>query len=74
MKITAFNYITGNFQEKSIVPENLSKCLIGRNPNCDFILNSPEVSRVHGIIIYQQNQYYKSLHKRLKRFAPYKSR
>ncbi|MEO1374733.1 MAG: FHA domain-containing protein [Cyanobacteria bacterium J06635_10] len=58
MKITAFNYITGNFQEKSIVPENLSKCLIGRNPNCDFILNSPEVSRVHGIIIYQQNQYY----------------
>ncbi|MEM9924371.1 MAG: FHA domain-containing protein [Cyanobacteria bacterium P01_D01_bin.50] len=58
MKITAFNYITGNFQEKTIVSDNLSKCLIGRNPNCDFILNSPEVSRVHGIIIYQQNQYY----------------
>lgn len=60
MKIKAFHYITGSFQEKSIVPieENLSWCLIGRHPNCDFILNSPEVSRVHGIILYQDKKYY----------------
>ncbi|NJN07112.1 MAG: FHA domain-containing protein [Richelia sp. RM2_1_2] len=60
MKITAFNYIKGSLQEKSIVPieNSLSWCLIGRHPNCDFILNSPEVSRVHGIILYQEKAYY----------------
>ena len=60
MKLKAFNYITGKFQEKTIVPvrENLFKCLIGRHPNCDFILNSPEISRVHGMILHQQKQYY----------------
>lgn len=60
MKIKAFNSITGSFQEKTILPgeENISKCLIGRHPNCDFILNSPEVSRIHGIILYQQKKYY----------------
>ena len=60
MKIKAFNHITGYFQEKTIdlEQENPSKWLIGRHPNCDFILNSPEVSRVHCIILYQQKQYY----------------
>jgi len=60
MKITAFNYIAGTFGEKTIIPieKTLPKCLIGRNPNCDFILNSPEVSRVHGIIFYQDQKYY----------------
>ncbi|BAY87542.1 hypothetical protein NIES267_70660 [Calothrix parasitica NIES-267] len=60
MKLKAFNYITGDFLETTIVFEeqNPSKCLIGRHPNCDFILNSPEVSRVHGIILYQQQAYY----------------
>jgi len=60
MNIKAFNHVRGYFQEKTIilVEENSSKCLIGRHPNCDFILNSPEVSRVHGIIIYQQPKYY----------------
>ena len=60
MKISAFNYIAGTFQEKTIIPtdENLSWCLIGRHPNCDFILNSPEVSRIHGMILYQDKNYY----------------
>lgn len=60
MKIKAFNYITGYFQEKLIelTEENPSKFLIGRHPNCDFVLNSPEVSRIHGIILYQENEYY----------------
>ncbi|MGB3756391.1 MAG: FHA domain-containing protein [Rivularia sp. (in: cyanobacteria)] len=60
MKLKAFNHITGFFQEKTVdfEEENLSKCLIGRHPNCDFVINSPEVSRVHGIILYQQEKYY----------------
>lgn len=60
MRLTAFNYISGICQEKTIeaVEENLSKYLIGRHPNCDFILNSPEVSRVHGIILYHNQNYY----------------
>ncbi|MDY6900818.1 MAG: FHA domain-containing protein [Cyanobacteriota bacterium] len=60
MNIKAFNPETGDFHEKNIIfaDENPSKCLIGRHPNCDFILNSPEVSRVHGMIIYQQSKYY----------------
>ncbi|MEO1430709.1 MAG: FHA domain-containing protein [Cyanobacteria bacterium J06633_8] len=60
MKIKAFNYITGYFQEKLIefTEENPSKCLIGRHQNCDFVLNSPEVSRIHGIILYQEKKYY----------------
>lgn len=60
MKLKAFNHTTGDFVETTIGLEeqNPSKCLIGRHPNCDFILNSPEVSRVHGIIMYQQEAYY----------------
>ncbi|AFY58019.1 flavodoxin reductase family protein [Rivularia sp. PCC 7116] len=60
MKIKAFNYITGYFQEQliEITEENPSKCLIGRHPNCDFVLNSPEVSRIHAIILYQDKKYY----------------
>ena len=58
MKITAFNHLTGTLQEKifSSKTENLQRCLIGRHPNCDLILNSPEISRVHGILFnYQEN-------------------
>lgn len=32
--------------------------LIGRNPKCDLVLSSPEVSRVHGRILYVDGQYY----------------
>ncbi|MEL6459851.1 MAG: FHA domain-containing protein [Cyanobacteria bacterium J06621_15] len=60
MNIKSFNYATGDFQEKNIMfgEEEPSKCLIGRHPNCDFILNKPEVSRVHGMIIFQDLKYY----------------
>ncbi|MEM7714186.1 MAG: FHA domain-containing protein [Cyanobacteria bacterium P01_A01_bin.68] len=60
MKLKSFNHTTGDFLETTIALEeqNPSKCLIGRHPNCDFILNSPEVSRVHGLILYQQQVYY----------------
>ncbi len=32
--------------------------LIGRTPHCSLRLNSPEVSRVHGRILYREGQYF----------------
>lgn len=60
IKIRAIYYQTGESQEKVLTPETLTQGggLIGRNPNCDLVLNSPEVSRVHGRILYQGGQYY----------------
>ncbi|MEO1185649.1 MAG: FHA domain-containing protein [Cyanobacteria bacterium J06636_27] len=60
MKIKAVNYLTSSFQEKTLTPqlENLDKCLIGRHPNCDLVLNAPEVSRTHGMIYAYEHQYY----------------
>jgi hypothetical protein len=60
IKIRAIYYQTGESQEKILTPETLTQGggLIGRNPNCDLVLNSPEVSRVHGRIMYHAGQYY----------------
>ena len=60
MKIKVINYQTSSCQEKIISPEieSLNKCLIGRHPNCDLVLNTPEVSRVHGMIYAYEQQYY----------------
>lgn len=60
MKITVFNLQKGSLQEKSLVTSNNKPGIfvIGRNPNCDLILNNPEVSRVHGLIHYFQENFY----------------
>ncbi len=60
MKITVFNPTKGLLQEKSLIPstDKPSLFLIGRHPNCDLILDTPEVSRVHGLINYFQQNYY----------------
>lgn len=60
LKIKVINYQTGESHEKKLPPEILiqSGVLIGRQPSCDLILSSPEVSRVHGKIKYQRGQYY----------------
>ena len=51
---------TGESQEKKLTPETLIEGggLIGRHPSCDIVLTSPEVSRVHGRIVYKEGQYY----------------
>jgi hypothetical protein len=51
---------TGKSQEKNLTAEMLIQGggLIGRHPSCDIVLNSPEVSRVHGRIVYKEGQYY----------------
>ncbi len=60
MKIKALNYQTNSSQEKVLIPERgvLNKCLVGRHPSCDLVLNAPEISRVHGAIIYYDGHYY----------------
>ncbi len=60
MKITAFNHLTGALEEKilSSKTKNMERCLIGRHPSCDLNLKSPEISRVHGIIIGFEGNYY----------------
>jgi hypothetical protein len=51
---------TGTSQETYLTPDILIQGggLIGRHPTCDIVLNSPEVSRVHGRIVYKGGQYY----------------
>lgn len=51
---------TGESQEESLTPETIIKGggLIGRHPSCDIVLNSREVSRVHGRILYREGHYY----------------
>jgi hypothetical protein len=60
MKIKAINSQTASFLEKVLQPEAgiPGECLIGRNPECGLVLNSPEVSPVHGRIVFQQGRYY----------------
>ena len=60
MKIIAFNQLTRVFQEEtiSLKTENLQRYFIGSSPNCDLILNSLEISSIHAIILYSQDNYY----------------
>jgi len=60
LKIKVIHYPTGESQEKNLTPETLIEGggLIGRHPKCDLVLNSPEVSRVHGRLLYKAGQYY----------------
>ena len=58
LKIKAINAETGEFKEKLLTVETGMEgdCLIGRHPSCDLVLNSSEVSRVHGRICLQDGQ------------------
>ncbi len=60
MKIKAINYQTSSCQEKVLTTETetLNKCLIGRHPNCNLVLNAPEISRIHGMIYSYEQEYY----------------
>lgn len=60
IKLLIIDDQTGESQETSLTPEALIQGggLIGRHPSCDIVLDSPEVSRVHGRIVYRQEQYY----------------
>ncbi|MDJ0702302.1 MAG: FAD-binding oxidoreductase [Leptolyngbyaceae cyanobacterium MO_188.B28] len=60
LKAKVVNYHTSEFYEETLTPQanGRNECLIGRHPNCDLILNSPEVSRVHGRVLFQNNKCY----------------
>jgi predicted component of type VI protein secretion system len=60
IKIRVIHYQTGESQEKTLTSETMIQGggLIGRNHQCDLVLNSPEVSRVHGRIFYKEGHYY----------------
>jgi hypothetical protein len=60
IKIRVIHYQTGESQQKTLTSETMIQGggLIGRNPQCDLVLNSPEVSRVHGRIFYKEGHYY----------------
>lgn len=60
LKVKIVNYQTGKFRQRELEParDNKFEWLIGRKADCDLVLNSPEVSRVHGKILWQQGQYF----------------
>ena len=60
LTLKVVNYQTGELQEHPLQPESqkLSEWIIGRAAACDLILDSPEVSRVHGRIGYSQGEYH----------------
>lgn len=60
LKTKVVNYHTSEFYEETLAPKSgsHSECLIGRHPSCDLILNSPEVSRVHGRVLFQNGKCY----------------
>ncbi|MBW4669640.1 MAG: FHA domain-containing protein [Cyanomargarita calcarea GSE-NOS-MK-12-04C] len=47
-------------QEVDLQPETMlnQECLIGRFSNCDLVLDSPEVSRMHGKVSEKNRNYY----------------
>ena len=51
---------TGDSQQIILTSETVAEGggLIGRHPQCDLVLNNPEVSRVHGRLIYKAGKYY----------------
>ncbi len=58
IKIKAVNGETGEFQEKVLTLEQVGQreCLIGRHSSCDLVLDSAEVSRIHGRIWCEKGQ------------------
>lgn len=60
IKIRVIHYQTGESEQTTLTSETMIQGggLIGRNHQCDLVLNSPEVSRVHGRIFYKDGEYY----------------
>ena len=57
IKIKVVNAETGEFQERLIAfSSGKREYLLGRHPSCDLVLDSAEVSRIHGRIWCQDGQ------------------
>ncbi|NJL21746.1 MAG: FHA domain-containing protein [Leptolyngbyaceae cyanobacterium SM1_3_5] len=53
------NLDTGEFRNTILSPESnpQNECLIGRSSTCDLMLNSPDVSRFHAKVTFQNQRY-----------------
>lgn len=60
LKIKITNSQTGELQQVVLTPETMAQgeCLIGRTANCDLVLDSLDISRIHGKIKYDNNAYH----------------
>ena len=60
LQLNIVNYHTGEFRQKIFQPNDAEKLswLVGRKSNCDIVLASPEVSRIHGKFSWEENKYY----------------
>jgi glycine betaine catabolism B len=58
LQLKSVNFEAQQFQEHQLTPNHDLEWLIGRHPTCDVVLDSPEVSRLHGRIIYSNDAYH----------------
>ncbi len=60
LNLKSVNFEQQQFQNHCLkqIHTEQTEWLIGRNTTCDLVLASPEVSRVHGRIVYIDNAYY----------------
>lgn len=59
LHLKIINLETDEFRKTLLAPEAAPQheCVIGRSPNCDLILDSPEVSRLHAKIAFRDGCY-----------------
>ncbi len=60
LRLKSVNFETQQFQNHDLNPNYAKNAewSIGRSPTCDVVLGSPEVSRVHGRILYTEEAYH----------------
>jgi glycine betaine catabolism B len=60
LKLKSVNFEQQNFQDHALESEYPGQLewLVGRKPTCDVVLPCPEVSRIHGRIVYQNDAYH----------------
>jgi glycine betaine catabolism B len=59
LKLKSVNFEQQDFQNHHIqLDPSRPEHLIGRGSSCDIVLSSPDVSRIHGKILYQQGGYH----------------
>ena len=64
LTLKIINYATHDIQEKVLGQSgsdraaDQTECFIGRTPGCEILLNSLDVSRVHGRIVQRDGQYF----------------
>ncbi len=58
LQLKSVNFEAQQFQEHQLTPNHDLEWLIGRHPTCDVVLDSPEISRLHGRIIYTNDAYH----------------